>query len=97
MINFPSQRTPAQGALDQNTPVTWRVTAQAEGVAPNAAGQLVSGVRVYFTLSNGLAASVFVPHDAYTVANVQAAIQERVDTITGVGSLGGSTTSPSGA
>ena len=82
-------------AADPNAPLTWGVEAQAESVAPGPDGQLTSGVRVYFKLSNGMAASVFVPHSQYNALAVRKAIEEKVQQITDIGGLSGSVTRPS--
>ena len=70
--------------------VTWKVTNQTEAVQPSPTGPLSKGFNVYFTTSNGLNGSVFVPESQYTEDMVRKMIADKVAQMTRVQSLGGS-------
>ena len=70
--------------------VTWKVTNQTEAVQPSPTGPLSKGFNVYFTTSNGLNGSVFVPESQYTEVIVRQMIADKVAQMTRVQSLGGS-------
>lgn len=66
----------------------WTVTAQvADQVKVTDAGQTVVGTQVYFVTAEGNRASVFIPDDHYTAANVKKAIAARAAVVDEVGQL----------
>lgn len=54
---------------------------------PAGASQFIPGVEITFLTGYGVTASVFVPYNQYTPANVQQLIQQRVDQLDAVSAL----------
>jgi hypothetical protein len=66
---------------------SWTVTSQVEATIINAAGNAVQVQTVYFTLADGTTASVNIPLNAYTVANVTQAIADKAAQLHAVNQL----------
>ena len=67
----------------------WKVEYQQETVDLGPDGKAVQGIKVGFTTSHGVHASVFVPKAHYNVDSVKAAIAAAVAQIDGVHQLNG--------
>lgn len=76
--------------MQPGTSPTWQVTSQQEVMEPDQSGNIVRGVRVYFTTSTGASGSVFVPATVYgNVDSVRAMLQAQVDATSAVAGLNG--------
>lgn len=67
----------------------WVITQQVETTDLGPDGIYTGGVRVTFRTASGTLGSVFVPHAAYTVEKVRAAVAERAATLDAVAGLQG--------
>lgn len=66
----------------------YQVTSQASGqVQVTQAGQVVTGVAVYFTTGNGNADSVFIPDEHYNEDHVRKAVRARAELVDTIGDL----------
>lgn len=66
----------------------YQVTSQASGqVQVTQAGQVVTGVQVYFTTGDGNTDSVFVPDEHYNVDNVRKMVTARATLVDTIGGL----------
>lgn len=79
--------TPAPESAPE--PLTWTVGNQQVTTVSDGRGGYEPGYNISFTLSNGHQDSVDVPAAGYSVANVRAAIQAKVDEVAGVYGLSG--------
>lgn len=69
--------------------VTWKVDTQTETVGLGPDGRPTDGVKVLFTTSTGVTASVFIPKGRFNANTVKAAIQEYVTHLDAVHNLKG--------
>ncbi len=82
------------GAIGSNPrgPVSWRVISQRQTIGQDERGNIVDGMQIFVETSDGVTFSVFVPMARYNVDEVKKIIQQRVDLISAVGGLHGSST-----
>lgn len=71
------------------TPVSWKVTAQAETTKINPTGNVIDGIEVDFQLSDGTAGSVFIPLASYSVDTVREAVSAKAADMSSVAGLTG--------
>lgn len=66
----------------------YQVTSQASGqVQVTPAGQVVTGVAVYFSTGKGNSDSVFIPDEHYNVDAVRKAVRARAELVDTIGDL----------
>ncbi len=73
--------------------ISWRVISQRQTLGQDERGNIVDGMQIWVETSDGVTFSLFVPMGKYNVETVRAMIQERVDLISSIGSLHGSSSS----
>lgn len=64
--------------MNQNNPPRWQVSSVAETTQPGAAGQIVRGVRVTYTMANGTTGSVFINATDYKPDIVKDRVEQAV-------------------
>lgn len=66
----------------------WRITAQLTDQIDNTnAGQVITGVRVYFVTGNGNEGEVFIPNIHYNAKTVEQAVHNAASNLDGIGAL----------